>query len=169
MFIRKTTLNDLLRVMEIFDAARAIMRSQGNLTQWPVGSPSEAQVRKDIASGFSYVCCADEDGRACATFAMVEGEDPTYKAIEHGKWRSSVPYATLHRVASDGSERGVAAMVFAFAKEHTDYLRIDTHEDNVSMRRVIEKGGFVHCGAIHIADGSPRLAFDWIRDEGALK
>ncbi len=169
MFIRKTTLNDLPRVMEIFDAARAIMRSQGNHVQWPVGSPSETQEREDIANGFSYVCCADEDGHVCATFAMVVGEDPTYKVIEHGKWRSTAPYATLHRVASDGSEHGVAATVFAFAKEHADYLRIDTHEDNISMRRAIERGGFAHCGIIRIADGTPRLAFDWMRGEDALK
>lgn len=165
MLIRKTTEADVPAVMEIFDIARAFMRENGNATQWPVGSPSEEQVRADMASGSSYVCCSEEDGRVCATFALVGGDDPTYAVIEDGAWGADLPYAAIHRVASDGTERGVTAAAFAFAKEHYGYLRIDTHADNAPMQRAILADGFTYRGVIHIADGSPRVAFDWIRSE----
>ena len=57
MRIRKTTLQDLDRVMEIYAAARQYMARHGNPNQWgPTNWPPEALIRKDIAGGCSYVC-----------------------------------------------------------------------------------------------------------------
>ena len=39
-------------------------------------------------------------------------------------------------------------------------LRIDTHEGNVVMRRMLEKHGFVHRGVIHLENGDPRVAYE---------
>ena len=47
-----------------------------------------------------------------------------------------------------------------FGKKHIDYLRIDTHEDNHVMQQAVQKLGFRKCGIIHIADGTPRIAYD---------
>lgn len=162
MQIRKTCECDIATVMDIFDTARAFMRAHGNATQWPVGSPSEEMLRVDIAAGTSRVCCVD--GRVVATFAFAPGIDPTYVEID-GAWRSDAPYCAIHRVASDGSVRGVSNAVFEYCAERSDYLRIDTHADNAPMQGAIRKFGFAECGIIHIADGSPRVAFDWLRGE----
>ena len=162
MQIRKTRESDIATVMGIFDTARAFMREHGNATQWPVGSPSEETLRADIAAGTSHVCC--EDGRVVATFAFVPGVDPTYVHIE-GAWRVDAPYCAIHRVASDGTVRGVSHAVFEYCAERADYLRIDTHADNAPMQGAIRKFGFEECGIIHIADGSPRVAFDWLREQ----
>ena len=38
-------------------------------------------------------------------------------------------------------------------------LRADTHADNKIMQHLLEKNGFTRCGVIHVADGSPRFAY----------
>ncbi len=55
MKIRATELKDLPRVMEIYDYARAFMRTNGNVTQWIGGYPSEALIRQEIEDGHSFV------------------------------------------------------------------------------------------------------------------
>lgn len=161
MQIRKTRETDIPAVMDIFDAARAFMRAHGNESQWPVGTPSRETVEADVAAGNGYVC--EEDGRVVATFAFLSGPDATYTRIEGEGWHAEGPYAVLHRVASDGTAHGVTAAMFGFAKERADMLRIDTHKDNVPMRNAILKAGFRSCGTIHLANGDPRIAFDWVR------
>lgn len=162
MQIRKTLETDIDTVMAIFDTARAFMRAHGNLEQWPVGTPPREWVEADIAAGGSYVC--EEGGRVVATFAFLPGPDANYAAIEDGAWRSDTPYHALHRVASDGTAHGVSAAMFAFAKERADHLRIDTHADNLPMQGAILKNGFKRAGIVHVSDGTPRVAFDWIAE-----
>lgn len=160
--IRKTLDTDIPAVMAIYDAARAFMRAHGNATQWPEGTPSAEQLAADIAAGGSYVC--EVDGRVVATFAFLPGPDECYDVIEYGQWRSDTPYAVLHRVASDGTVHGIAAAMFAFAKECADHLRIDTHEDNLPMQGAIAKAGFERVGIVYVSDGTARVAFDWLRE-----
>ena len=53
-------------------------------------------------------------------------------------------------------------MSVEFCSEKISHLRIDTHEDNIVMQHLIIKNGFRKCGIIHIADGSPRIAYEKI-------
>ena len=62
---------------------------------------------------------------------------------------------------------GVASAIFSFAAEHADYLRCDTHEDNAPMRRTLESFGFQECGTITVANGTERVAYDWLKDTPA--
>ena len=41
-------------------------------------------------------------------------------------------------------------------------LRADTHADNLTMQRCLEREGFVRCGTIYVEDGTPRVAFERI-------
>ena len=50
-----------------------------------------------------------------------------------------------------------------FAKSKYSNLRIDTHEKNTPMQTVIKRNGFVYAGIIICANGTPRLAYDWIQ------
>ena len=70
------------------------------------------------------------------------------------------PMATIHRLAGDGSRHGVFAAAVAFAAARYPHLRIDTHQNNRPMRTLIPRAGFAYCGVIHLADGSPRLAYE---------
>lgn len=157
MNIRKTTEADVPRLMEIFDAARAFMRRSGNATQWSGGYPSADVIAADIRRGASHVVIGDS-GCIVGTFAFIIGVDPTYAAID-GAWPDDAPYGTIHRIASDGSARGVADACLAYCRTLIATIRIDTHADNHPMLAWIRRSGFRYCGVIRLADGAPRLAF----------
>ena len=66
--IRKATTDDLPTIMTLIDASREIMRSNGNLTQWPVGYPAAATVKADIDDGTCYLITDNE--KAVGSFAL---------------------------------------------------------------------------------------------------
>ena len=157
--VRKATTGDLPRILEIYDAARRYMRANGNTVQWGGEDRPESKLEGDIAVGHLYVL---DDGDIYAAFAFIVGDDDTYALIENGAWRSGAVYGTLHRLAGDGSHKGVMAEVFAWMKAQIGHLRVDTHESNLTMRRAVERCGFSYRGIIYEPDGTPRLAYDWI-------
>ena len=155
--VRPATPADLPALAAIYRAARAFMAAHGNPTQWGTDRPTRAQLEGDIARGQLFVLC---DGNTPhAAFALVPGEDPTYAVID-GAWVSDEPYATIHRLGSDGTCHGVFATALAFAAARQPHLRIDTHADNHIMQKLIARAGFRCCGIIRVADGSPRLAYE---------
>ena len=162
MTIRRAAVRDIADILRIYETARAFMRAAGNTVQWTDGYPSGEIVQADMARGVLYVC-ENADARIHAAFALIPGEDPTYAYIESGAWRDGSPYATIHRAASDGTERGVFRDILTFARERYDHLRADTHEDNLPMRRCLEDSGFILCGTIYVRDWSPRLAYEWMK------
>ena len=162
MAIRRAAVRDIADILRIYETARAFMRAAGNTAQWTDSYPSGEIVQADMARGVLYVC-ENADARIHAAFALIPGEDPTYAYIEGGAWRDGSPYATIHRAASDGTERGVFRDILTFARERYDHLRADTHEDNLPMRRCLEDSGFILCGTIYVRDRSPRLAYEWMK------
>ena len=159
MVVRRAEPGDLPRLMEIYRIAQDYMIRSGNPTQWARVYPEEELVRRDIEQGISYVVC--EEGRPCGVFALMAGEDPTYRYIEDGAWLNDEPYLTIHRVASDGTVHGVFTCVANHCKTLAPNLRIDTHHKNLTMQHQIERNGFVRCGTIYVLDGSPRIAYQW--------
>lgn len=161
MNFRKTEIQDLQSLMQIFERARRFMRSTGNPNQWAETYPSREQLLEDISAGVSYVC-VNETG-IVATFVLRGGNDPTYDVIYDGAWLNDNPYATIHRIASSGEVRGVFREVMRFALEQYDTIRIDTHRDNKVMQHLLRKSGFEYCGIIHCWNGDERLAYQ-LRD-----
>ena len=164
MRIRKSTAGDLERIMEIYACARDFMARHGNPRQWgSTNWPPEALIRQDIANGDSYVCLNDE-GKVIGTFFFVQGTDiePIYKQITDGAWLDGSPYGVVHRIASDGSERGIGSFCLNWAYEQCDqHLRIDTHGDNTVMQSLLKKLGFVYCGTVYVEeDDDPRMAYE---------
>lgn len=157
--VRLAKKEDLPEILPIFAYARAFMAAQGNGSQWGQTNPPLEILEGDIRKGQLYVLTRHD--RICGVFAFVLGEDPTYGYIEGG-WNSSQPYGTIHRVAGNGTEKGIFAACVNFCRKQCAYLRIDTHQDNKIMRHLIRKQGFSYCGVIYVKDGSPRLAFDRI-------
>ena len=163
MTIRHSTLSDLPRIMAIYASARRFMADHGNPDQWgPTCWPPEALIREDIRRGHSYVCL-NGAGEIVGTFFFIQGEDiePTYRRITDGAWLDDSPYGVVHRIAADGSERGVGAFCLNWAYEQCGHLRIDTHGDNKVMQGLLRKLGFVHRGTIYVEeDNAPRLAYE---------
>jgi len=160
MEIRKTTMEDLPEVLELYEQARQFMRENGNPNQWGTQNPPREQVVQDIQEGKSYLCV--EDGEALGVFYFSCEADPNYACIYEGAWRNDEPYGVLHRVACPGKKRGIATFCVNWCKEHCDgNLRIDTHRDNRPMQGMLAKNGFALCGIIHLANGDERLAYQW--------
>lgn len=158
MKIRKSTLADLPRMLEIYAYARDFMAKTGNPHQWgDGGNPKKEVLEDDIEKGVSYV--VEHEEHIVGVFAMIIGDDPTYGYIEKGAWLNDETYGAIHRVAGDGSTKGVLKKCVEFCGTQIDNLRIDTHHDNVVMQNAIKKCGFEECGIIYVADGSPRIAY----------
>ena len=166
MEIRKATERDLERIMDIYAHARSFMAEHGNPTQWgPTHWPPEELIRRDIAAGDSYVCV--HGGRVVGVFYFVHGRDiePTYARITDGAWLDPGPYGVVHRIAADGTVRGVGAFCIDWAFQQCGHLRIDTHGDNRVMQCLLQKLGFTHCGTIYVQeDDYPRLAYEKISE-----
>lgn len=105
--------------------------------------------------------------RVLAVFVFSVGEDPTYRYIEDGAWLNDAPYGVIHRIAVSESARGKGAAAFCmeWAFQQIGNLRIDTHENNIPMQRLIQKCGFLRTGRIYAEDGTPRIAFQKLRKE----
>ena len=157
--IRKTKQEDIPRLMEIFAKARRFMASTGNPEQWAEDYPGRELLLKDISRSDSFVVQAGKE--VIATFVLRAGEDPTYSVIYDGEWPDSGPYATIHRIASDGSRKGIFHLVMKFALKHYDSIRVDTHRDNRIMRNAILREGFRYCGIIRCWNGTERLAYQY--------
>jgi len=163
MRIRHAAEADLDRMLEIYGFARDYMAAHGNPNQWGATRwPPEELLRGDIRSGRSYVC-VNEAGRVIGTFFFAHGQDvePTYRAITDGAWLDESPYGVVHRLAGDGSEKGIGAFCLDWAFAQCGHLRIDTHGDNTVMQSLAAKLGFLHCGTIYVEeDDDPRLAYE---------
>lgn len=158
--IRHTRVEDIPRLQALFSHARSFMLETGNPSQWTAAYPSEELLRKDIGSRDSYVV-EDEKQTVIATFVLRGGVDPTYDVIYEGRWLNDAPYATIHRIASDGTRKGILHLAMQFAQLDYNNIRIDTHRDNQVMRNAIAKEGFVYCGIIHCWNGDERVAYQF--------
>ena len=158
--IRHTRVEDIPRLQALFSHARSFMLETGNPSQWTAAYPSEELLRKDIGSRDSYVV-EDEKQTVIATFVLRCGIDPTYDVIYEGRWLNDAPYATIHRIASDGTRKGILHLAMQFALLDYRNIRIDTHRDNQVMRNAIAKEGFVYCGIIHCWNGDERVAYQF--------
>lgn len=161
--IRKTRKEDIPQIKQIFATARQFMASNGNPDQWAPTYPSDGQLLNDINNGDSFVVFSDSR-QIVATFVLHAGIDPTYNTIYEGQWLNDAPYATIHRIASNGEVKGIFRLALQFALNRYDNIRIDTHHDNIVMRNAIMQNGFSYCGIIHCWNGDERMAYQYVKE-----
>ncbi len=158
--IRKATINDLPQILAVYAYAREFMVRTGNPNQWGKITPKQEVLEEDITSNRLYI--VENDGRIAGCFMFEIVADPTYAVIEQGEWRSDEAYGVIHRVANNGTIKGMFGQIFEFCRRQINHLRIDTHDDNKIMQHVVEKYGFLRCGIIYLANGDPRIAYEYI-------
>lgn len=166
--IRQANIADFEKIKAIFECAREFFKANG-IDQWQNGYPEDDVIKNDIYSGGAYVAC--DDGRVIAVCTVLFTPDISYGEID-GEWHSDGEYVTVHRVAvsPECKGHGIASLLFSFVEENFIHgggtLRADTHRDNLSMQRLLEKNGFLKCGIIRLAEGSDRgkerIAYDKI-------
>lgn len=164
MNFRKSEKSDVKSIMKIIKQAQEYLKSQG-IDQWQNNYPNDDVINSDISKGESYV--VEENGNIVATSVISFNKEKTYDIIHEGKWLTDGKYAVIHRIAVDNTCKGlgVSHKIIEYAEEMCkekgiNSIKIDTHKENLSMQKMLEKNGFKYCGIIHLADGAERLAFE---------
>lgn len=158
MKARKALPEETDKIFEIYANARKFMSENGNPTQWDNGYPDKLTVKDDIESDRLYVI--EEDGNLLCVFSVFSDGETDYDNIE-GAWLNSLPYIALHRVASAGKRGGMVAECVSFVMRefNCNDIRIDTHENNIPMKRSLERIGFIRCGKVNITRAGERIAY----------
>lgn len=156
---------DLAQIMIIIKQAQEYLKMAG-IDQWQNGYPSEAIIRQDLEQKNSYVL-VDSAGFVVATAVLEFTGDPNYEIIQAGSWLSAGPYGAIHRIAVESEQKGsglagqiIQEMIALCYQREVFSLRVDTHSANDSMQKMLLKAGFQYCGIIHLADNSPRVAYE---------
>lgn len=164
MEFRQAARPDLDAILAIIRQAQEYFRSHG-IDQWQNGYPDRADILRDIANGSSRILLAQ--GRPIATAAVSFGGEPTYDAVYGGQWLSNGAFAVVHRIAVEEKHKGAGAASFMLGKierlclgRGVPSIKVDTHEDNRPMQRLLQKNRFIRCGLIYLSDGSRRIAFE---------
>ena len=173
MEIRLANEFDVNDIMEIIKQAQEDLRKRG-IDQWQNGYPNKDTICKDIEQGYTYVLT--EDSQIIGTAAIIFDGEETYNTIYDGQWLSDQGYVVIHRIAIHRSKKGkgyarmILEHVKAMCKDKGIFsIKIDTHEDNRSMQRFLQKNGFSYCGIIYLLDGGKRLAFELDRVDKFLE
>lgn len=162
MIIRQINKLEVAEANEIYEKAREFMRAAGNNDQWNSAYPGIKDIKDGMEKGHSYVCCDGDE--VVATFHFeTEADDPTYRVIYDGAWKSTEPYAVMHRVAVKYHGRGIIDFCINECFKRFPNLRIDTHRDNIPMQKVLARNGFEYCGIIHLANGDERMAYQKLK------
>ena len=162
MDIRLAQKEDIPKMREIFDYGRQVQQESGNLNQWEAGYPSEELILADISKKAAHIC-EDDEGCMMGVLSVFTTPDPTYQEIE-GAWLNEEPYATIHRIATNGKRKGTGQQMIKWVQNQYENVRIDTHEKNEQMKHVVKKLGFEYCGIIYLENGDPRNAYQYSKN-----
>lgn len=158
MFIRLANEADVNAAEEIYKSARKFMAESGNPNQWSGEYPNGYDVLEGIKKSTSYVC--EDNGEVVATFHFeANADDPTYHKIYDGEWKNDLPYGVIHRIAVKYHGRGIIDFCFNECFKIIQNIKIDTHEDNIPMKKCLLRNGFDLCGTIYLLNGESRVAF----------
>ncbi len=161
--LRKTRFDDIERVVVLYKQASTYFK-ENNIDQWQNNYPNKQSLINDIDKGFGFVL--EQHNIILASMACIPEKDVDYDVIYEGSWLNNETYLTIHRIVVDNKVKntGIAHQMMQEAsnyakKQNIHNIRIDTHQDNKSMLRFLEKEGFVYCGIVYIHGVSKRLAF----------
>ena len=155
--IRLAKIEDLTTIMNIYENAREFMRANGNDNQWINGYPSKELITEDIYKENLYVYESEET--LVGVFAFIIGNEASYNVIK-GHWTKDDIYGVIHRIGITKRGINIGRECVEYCVNICKYLRIDTHADNMPMRKFLIKNGFRECGVIIIDDGSERIGYD---------
>ena len=166
MELIKSNINNVEDIMEIIKKAQLYFKEQG-IDQWQNNYPNEESIKLDIKENQSYVLINKDE--VIATAALTFQREDVYENIQNGKWLNNEDYAAIHRIAVDDSQKGkgIAGRMIEklekVCKDKSIYnIKVDTHEKNKSMQKLLKKSGFEYCGIIYQSEDEPRVAFQKI-------
>ena len=162
MKIELATLENLENILNIYEESRLFMKDHNNYSQWKDNYPPKETIIDDINKKVLYI--VTNNNEIVGVFALIEGEDETYKNIYDGAWLNSLPYVTLHRLGTKTNVKGVGQFVIDYIVSNYKNIRADTHINNIPMNNLLLKNNFIKCGTIFVKDGSSRIAYQKSRE-----
>lgn len=164
MIFRKSTEKDVKDIINIINGAKEFLKNN-KVNQWQEGYPNEEVILEDIEKGYSYVL--EDKGIILGTMALSFDGESTYEKIYEGQWLSNGAYGVIHRIAVNReiNIKGIGTELIKKSEEiclekGIRNIKIDTHEDNISMQKLLEKNNFKYCGVIYLEDNIKRIAFE---------
>lgn len=166
MYFRKASDKDINRIMEIIKQAQNYLKANG-INQWQDNYPNINIIEKDIDRGDGYVLLIDNE--VVATLALSFEGEKTYEKIYEGKWITEKEFGVIHRIAVDNKYKGnklsacILEQIEKLCMDRNIFsIKVDTHEKNESMKKMLINNGFIYCGVIYLENGSKRIAFEKI-------
>ena len=145
-------LEDIDKIMNIYDIVRIRMVNEGNFTQWDNRDVFKFEVIEYIQKGLLYKVIKNDE--IVGYFAYISGKDNAYSLID-GRWLNEDEYVTIHKIASKYNNAGIGSFVIDYVinrckNENVKNIRIDTHKNNISMNKFLINKGFIICGVISL-------------------
>lgn len=157
--IRKAIKADIEEISALASITRQNMLESG-LIQWVENYPNQAHFLSDLEQDGLYVYI--HDSKIVGSISILPEHEEAYKEIKWLKEKSLV----IHRVIVHPNiqRMGIGVKLFEFAKylgtlNKYESVKIDTHPDNLKMRRLILKMGYQHIGFL---EGIYRLAYELV-------
>lgn len=164
MKLRKSVNEDINNIMQIINEAKEALREQG-IDQWQNGYPNADVIKNDILNNDSYVFIKNNE--IVATLAVSFDGEKTYDKIYDGNWISNDKFAVIHRIAISNKNKGtgiaseIIKMIEAICLDKNVHsIKVDTHEFNIPMQKLLKKNDFKYCGVIYLEENSKRVAFE---------
>lgn len=158
--VRKATFDDFEDIKVLIERARALMVQRNN-PQWSEGYPPLDLIKEDIEKQRLYVSSlASSENEIKAMIVIQEEKDPIYD--EYDFW-SPGKYVSFHRIISfySGMGKYLIKMGIEEAKESGRNARIDTHEKNIHMQKLIESLGFKFVGKVDFEYSDKALSYGY--------
>lgn len=168
--IRYANINDKEQILKIYEDAKELFSTLGYF-QWKGTYPGKDNFLSDIKD--NKVLVYDKDGVITTILTLVIKPDNNYFEID-GKWLNDEAYISIHRNATskDYYHQGYSTLLFTEAEKYVlamgiRNIRIDTHESNLYMQKMLEKLGYKKCGIIKLLgrtdlDNPYRIAYQKI-------
>lgn len=164
MKFQKAVEKDIKNIMNIIEQAQSYFKEQG-INQWQDNYPNLETIKSDVDSGASYILL--KENNIIATAAVSFSGEKTYESIYDGKWLTNGEFTVIHRIAVDNNYKGlgIASEIIKNVEKLSlnkgiRSIKVDTHEENISMQNLLRKNGFSYCGVIYLEDRSKRIAFE---------
>jgi ribosomal protein S18 acetylase RimI-like enzyme len=150
--IRQANRSDIDQIWQLREETRQLLKDRG-IDQWQHGNPSRETFIQDIELGEFFVY--DIQGEILGMIAIKSGIEKTYNVIYDGTWGLDQPYLTVHRLAVKRHLLGknVSVLLMKHAEKlaidrHINYIRIDTHRNNIYAQRLFFSLSYVLRGYI---------------------
>ena len=172
MEIKKVELNEIEKVMEIINDAKAFLKPQSQ--QWQQGYPNIESMKNDILNHNLFGVYINNELTCVA--ALIIGIEKTYVNMIEGKWIIDVSTLDLviHRIAVSNKYRGIGCgkAMMKFAYEHAKNngcksIKVDTHRVNKPMQNLLINHGYSYQGVIDLnrnEEDQLRLAYELVID-----